>query len=174
MQISKEIILKTFYGESSTGLLCKMSETCTVKSNSPCPPLLPEHPFFLSHHGWWCLVGPASHFPFLCAYINVHPLYSCKWHHIMHMSLRVPFFTYNSSWKISHIHTCRFNSFVWLDQVLVAAPRIFNLCCLHCGICFFCFLFLVATCRISELQHVQSSSLTRDGTQAPCIGSVES
>ena len=26
----------------------------------------------------------------------------------------------------------------------------------------------------SQLQHVKSSSLTRDGTQAPCMGSVES
>ena len=61
--------------------------------------------------------------------------------------------------------------FVWLCRDLVAAQGIF-----------------VATCRIfscgmwdlqlqhvgSQLWHVGSSSLTRDETWAPCIGSVES
>ena len=53
--------------------------------------------------------------------------------------------------------------FVWLHQVLVAAHRIF-----------------IAACRIfqlwctnSWLWPVASSSLTRDQTRAPCIGSVE-
>ena len=157
MQISKEIvlILKTFYGESSTGLLCKISEKCTVKSNSPPPPLPPEHPFFLNHHGWWCLVGPVSHFPFLCAYINVHPLYSCKWHHIMHMSLQVPFFSLI-------IHLGKFHASTHADLthlfVCLAAPglrcRTRDLQSLlsslwHLFFVFILFFFLVATCRIS-------------------------
>ena len=46
--------------------------------------------------------------------------------------------------------------FIFLCQVLVAARGIF-----------------VAACN-SQLRHMGSSSLTRDGSQAPCIGSTES
>ena len=100
--------------EKAVVAYCAKCQRSVVKSNSPPPPLPPEHPFFLSHHGWWCLVDPVSHFPFLCAYINVHPLYSGKWHHIMQMSLWVPFFTYTLLGKfhasthadLTHLFVC--------------------------------------------------------------------
>ena len=43
-----------------------------------------------------------------------------------------------------------FNLFIWLRQIVVAAHRIFS-----------------SSSANSWLQHVGSSSLTRDGTQAP-------
>ena len=55
--------------------------------------------------------------------------------------------------------------FIWLCQVSVAAHRIYFSCSMwspqlwHTG---------------CQLWHVGSSSLTRDGTRAPCIGSVKS
>ena len=59
-----------------------------------------------------------------------------------------------------------FHSFIylfWLRYVLVAARGIFVAAC------------LIAACGLlSCSMHVGSSSLTRDRTQAPCIGSVES
>ena len=48
--------------------------------------------------------------------------------------------------------------FIWLCRVLVVACGL-----LSCGM-------RTLSCGM----HVGSSSLTRDGTQAPCIGSVES
>ena len=54
---------------------------------------------------------------------------------------------------------------IWLHQVLVAAGGL-----LSCGM-------QTLSCSMQTLScsmYMGSSSLTRDGTQAPCIGSVES
>ena len=50
------------------------------------------------HHGGWFLVGPDTHFLFICAYI----FYSCKWNRIINKSLQV-FFICNTSWRTSHV-----------------------------------------------------------------------
>ena len=49
--------------------------------------------------------------------------------------------------------------FIWLHHVLIVAHEIFNL---HC------------TMRDLQPWHVGSSSLTKDPTQADCIGSAQS
>ena len=54
----------------------------------------------------------------------------------------------------------------WQHQVLVATLRIFIEACR---------IFLVVACKLLTCNmHLRSSSLTRDGTQASCIGSMES
>ena len=53
--------------------------------------------------------------------------------------------------------------FIWLHQVLVAILRIFDLCCS----------MWVLYLQHTELQHMGTSSPTRDQTLVPCIGSTE-
>ena len=58
----------------------------------------------------------------------------------------------------THTHTLFIYLFIWLCWVLVAAYGLFS-----CGM-------RTLSCGM----HVGSSSLTRDRTQAPCIGCAES
>ena len=70
------------------------------------------------------------------------------------------------------IFTCLF---IWLHWVLLEAHRILDLHCSRWDLsAVACQLISWVWYANSRLGHVGSSSLTRDQTQAPCIGSLES
>ena len=102
------------------------------------------------------MVQPAhlSIFCIICQPRSVFWTYNLMWwHHPYSVTLILPLL-------------CFFKKYIfillflfWLLRVLVVALGIFSL---HCGV------------QHLYLQHVGSSSLTRDGTQTPCIGNTES
>ena len=109
-------------------------------------------------------LSPASYYPvseyssrnFLCIYTNTHTyicVYICVYVYYPHMHAYIIIYAYYTDVSYLFIYL-----FIWLHWVFVAARGL-----LSCGM-------QTLSCGM----HVGSSSLTRDQTWAPCIGSMES